>query len=327
MLAEGSIHLTGLLLLAPHLTAANHGELLPRARFRTKREIERLLSEVLPRPDVPARIEPLGPRPARPESRWQAYMQALRGPVRELDAGVGPEQAPPALFEEPEHADGASHANSPRPAPAQARTSQDPVVPLRYRVEFTASQKHVNLLEEARDLLRHQLPGSDIARVHELALAAFVERLRKRRYAAKADSQKPSAAAQALENPRNAPAEAAAEQANSEPAVARVERSAPARIQATAATRSIPAAIRRGVWQRDGGTCTFTDERGRRCREHAALEFHHERPFARGGPTTLENLRLLCRAHNGLHAERDFGREHVERKKTGGLALTRPGLG
>jgi hypothetical protein len=37
MLAEGAIHLTGLLLLAPYLTRGNHGELLARARFRTKR--------------------------------------------------------------------------------------------------------------------------------------------------------------------------------------------------------------------------------------------------------------------------------------------------
>ena len=63
MLAEGAIHLTGLLLLAPYLTAENHAELLARARFRTKREIEHLVAEIAPRPDVPARIEPLGPRP------------------------------------------------------------------------------------------------------------------------------------------------------------------------------------------------------------------------------------------------------------------------
>ena len=52
MLAEGAIHLTGLLLLAPHLTQENHAGLLPRVRFRTKREIERLVAEFAPRPDV-----------------------------------------------------------------------------------------------------------------------------------------------------------------------------------------------------------------------------------------------------------------------------------
>src|SRR3954469_1347204 len=40
MLAEASLHLTGILLLGPHLTEENQAELLARARFRTKREIE-----------------------------------------------------------------------------------------------------------------------------------------------------------------------------------------------------------------------------------------------------------------------------------------------
>src|SRR6187401_1936166 len=59
MLAEASLHLTGILLLGPHLTDANCAELLARARFRTKREIERLVAEIAPCPDVPSRIVPL----------------------------------------------------------------------------------------------------------------------------------------------------------------------------------------------------------------------------------------------------------------------------
>jgi hypothetical protein len=55
--------------------------------------------------------------------------------------------------------------------------------------------------------------------------------------------------------------------------------------------------------------------RGQRCRERAGLEVHHEHAFALGGATTVENLRLLCRAHNGFLAERDFGRAQVERMR------------
>src|SRR6185436_11910507 len=50
MLAEGSLHLTGILLIGPHLTEENQAELLARARFRTKREIERLVAEIAPCP-------------------------------------------------------------------------------------------------------------------------------------------------------------------------------------------------------------------------------------------------------------------------------------
>ena len=66
------------------------------------------------------------------------------------------------------------------------------LVSQRYRVEFTASQRYVELLEEARNLLQHQVPDRDVARVHELAMSAFVEQLRKRRQAATTPIRRPS---------------------------------------------------------------------------------------------------------------------------------------
>jgi hypothetical protein len=59
MLAEAAIHLTGILLLGPHLTAENQGELLARARHRTKRELEQLVATLAPSADVPTIVVPL----------------------------------------------------------------------------------------------------------------------------------------------------------------------------------------------------------------------------------------------------------------------------
>ena len=56
MIAKGDIHLCGVTLLAPHLTAENHAELLARARHQSKREIEKLVAEIAPRPDVASRV-------------------------------------------------------------------------------------------------------------------------------------------------------------------------------------------------------------------------------------------------------------------------------
>ncbi|MEO8180878.1 MAG: HNH endonuclease signature motif containing protein [Deltaproteobacteria bacterium] len=67
--------------------------------------------------------------------------------------------------------------------------------------------------------------------------------------------------------------------------------------------------MRRNVWQRDAARCTYVDARGQRCREQAGLEFHHQHPHARGGPSSLENITLRCRSHNALAAEQDFGRD------------------
>src|SRR6185503_20892248 len=52
MIASGDIHLTAVNMLAAHLTEENHVEVLARARHRSKREIEVLIAEIAPRPDV-----------------------------------------------------------------------------------------------------------------------------------------------------------------------------------------------------------------------------------------------------------------------------------
>ncbi|HZZ85962.1 MAG TPA: HNH endonuclease [Anaeromyxobacteraceae bacterium] len=80
---------------------------------------------------------------------------------------------------------------------------------------------------------------------------------------------------------------------------------------------AIPAAVRREVWARDGGRCTWCGEGGRRCESRWQLELDHVVPVALGGPTTAANLRLACRAHNGFHAEQVFGREHMARFRRG----------
>lgn len=60
--------------------------------------------------------------------------------------------------------------------------------------------------------------------------------------------------------------------------------------------------------ERDGQRCSFVDEHGERCNETGMLEFHHHEPFAKGGPHSLENISLTCRAHNQQLARQDYGR-------------------
>jgi hypothetical protein len=77
----------------------------------------------------------------------------------------------------------------------------------------------------------------------------------------------------------------------------------------------IPAAVRREVYEREGGTCAYVGEGYRRCGSTVRLEYQHIVPVARRGPSTLENVTLYCRGHNLLQAEHDFGAEHVRRKQ------------
>ena len=63
--------------------------------------------------------------------------------------------------------------------------------------------------------------------------------------------------------------------------------------------RSIPAAVRREVWRRDSGCCTYVDRHtGRRCGSRFFLEIDHIVPVAQGGAAEPANLRLRCTAHH-----------------------------
>jgi hypothetical protein len=75
-----------------------------------------------------------------------------------------------------------------------------------------------------------------------------------------------------------------------------------------ARSASIPAAVRRLVYRRDGGGCTYRDaQTGRSCGHRRFLECDHIVPVAMGGLSAPENLRLRCRAHNRLAAVRLLG--------------------
>jgi 5-methylcytosine-specific restriction endonuclease McrA len=74
--------------------------------------------------------------------------------------------------------------------------------------------------------------------------------------------------------------------------------------------RSIPAAVKREVWRRDAGRCSFSGPDGL-CGETAFLEYHHVIPFAAGGPSDASNLQLRCRAHNAYEARMYFGHGHA----------------
>ncbi len=71
--------------------------------------------------------------------------------------------------------------------------------------------------------------------------------------------------------------------------------------------RQIPAQLKREIWRRDQGRCSYLSPEGRRCTSRFALEIDHKIPVAWGGKTELENLQLLCREHNRLKAITQIG--------------------
>jgi hypothetical protein len=80
-------------------------------------------------------------------------------------------------------------------------------------------------------------------------------------------------------------------------------------------TRTIPASLRRALHVRDGG-CRFPG-----CTSRRYTDGHHIQHWANGGPTTLNNLILLCRHHHRLVHE---GRWQLRATQAEGFCFVDP---
>jgi hypothetical protein len=210
-LASGELHLTGLLMLGPHLTEANLAHVLVRAKHRTKRELARLVRILDPLPAVPACIEPLGPEPARlvpPEPTWQEFI-ASTCPVRQLapgdrprewtesanDLGASSREQDGKIVAARERkgesqSDGLGESDSAcdqceEPATVTAPEWEDATTlageghrgailegPQRYKVQFTVTEEYVRLVEEAKALLSHAVPNVTLEELQTRAMRA-----------------------------------------------------------------------------------------------------------------------------------------------------------
>ena len=162
--------------------------------------------------------------------------------------------------------------------PASIRPVVSPLAPDRYEVRFTASAKTREKLRQAQDLIRHAVPSGDLGEVIDRALTLLLEDLARKKFVA---TKRPRASC------------------GTKPG-----------------GRYIAAQVRRVVWRRDGGACTFVSKSGRRCNERAFVEFHHVDPHGVGGEPTIGNIQLLCRTHNALESELFYGRGRPTVRRT-----------
>ncbi len=164
-------------------------------------------------------------------------------------------------------------------APAPPVPAQQVSRPLEhYRLEMTIDGEMREELEYAQSLLGHG--AGEPAKILRQALKHYIALLEKRKFAA-------------TDRPRRA---TASERTNEH-------------------SRYVPAHAKRTVWERDGGRCTFVTADGVRCPARKGLEFDHIVLFARGGESTVENLRLRCRVHNQYEAEQALGENFMAAKR------------
>ncbi len=171
-LADGSVTLTTVGLLAPHFTPENHRDLLDQARHKTRRQVEELVAALRVQPPVPASVRRMPAAPPRPVPSPTARAPEPRDedrapspPARELAPSVTP---PPAAA----------------PPPPRRPPVVTPLAPECYRVQFTARAETYAKLRLAQDLLRHRIPDGDVGQVLDRALTVLVDALMKQKLAA-----------------------------------------------------------------------------------------------------------------------------------------------
>ena len=74
----------------------------------------------------------------------------------------------------------------------------------------------------------------------------------------------------------------------------------------------VPARVKREVVKRDEGRCQWHLAEGGICGATVRLEVDHVVPRGKGGPSTVENCRILCRSHNLEAARQAYGDAHMD---------------
>ena len=275
------------------LDAAGRQKLVKDAAGKSTRQVRRMLADLDPELAVPAdRVRPLGDGryelKAAIDADCQQGLEQLRGLLSHVDPRMTIGQLVGRIVQE------ALDRHDPSRPPCRARTGNRPAAGDSTPV---ASAKDHAVPEPG-----HAVTTQDATR-HAVAT--------------------PAPAQEAQPTPSSAPAPT--------PQAATERRSAAGRKPAGAFTpaakpsapgRAIPAAVKRQVWQRDGGRCSYVDrETGRCCNSRHLIEMDHILPYALGGGADPGNLRLRCRAHHRhRHApdsEPAAGKRHPSRGDSG----------
>jgi hypothetical protein len=175
-LEDGSLTLTTVRLLAPHLTVDNHGSVLASARHKRKQAIEELVASLDPKPAVRPLIRKL-PAPPQPDQNVSALH------VSSTDA-----ELLPAVV---------------APAPRLPQAIVAALAPERFKVQVTISRETRDKLDRIQALARHAIPDGDLSAILDRALTLLLKELEQRRCAVAASPRQPR---EAPERSRRIPA-------------------------------------------------------------------------------------------------------------------------
>ena len=274
LLDAGEVNPSTISQVSKILTPGNKSDILSRIRNKSQREVEAIVAEY-------------DPRAALPGDRVRTVV--MRVPVVQPAADAAPEAIPaPAAdtgWQENHRCNSGDLAGvraEPTACPGEVGGAAHFQLQTRKVFKFTATEAFEKKFEKLKSLAAHRLPPNpSYEQVFEVAMDLFLEK------------HDPSARCERREQRKQKATAGSREQ--------RPHR------DATARTRHVPAPVRDQVFLRDQGQCAYVSPGGRRCGSRYVLQIDHIQPVARGGASTMDNLRLLCAYHNRLEAERVMG--------------------
>jgi hypothetical protein len=167
VVAEGQVHVSGIYVLAKHLTRENLSELVAEATHKTKDQIEKLIRQRFPERDLPAKVWAIPAAPA---------VQLAPGPVEASTP------AEPAVTKT-EPAPGPVEASALTLAAPTPPPKVTPLSPQRFGLQLTIDQETHDLLREAQELLSHQIPSGNVSDVLRRVMQLGVAQLKKTKFA------------------------------------------------------------------------------------------------------------------------------------------------
>jgi len=269
-LSQGKLNLTSICLIEPHVTFSNGKRIIEQVLGKTKQEIEVFLADTFQ----------VKPKQMQDKMR-QLPVIKKRVPVQECHSERETRRISNSAAE---NSTENSHVEKIDGRTSKENMRYQTVEIRRVKVEFVVDEKVAKKIERAKEVLRHKFPEGKLEDIIDQALEDLLEKrdvVRKVRRMA--EKQKVQRVEQKVsKTPVNGKSK-------------QIE------------TRYIPASIRRLVWQRDTGQCSYKSPNGQLCGERSFLQIDHIKPWALNGKHKLENLRLLCSPHNRYRAEQTFG--------------------
>ncbi|MBI3017434.1 MAG: HNH endonuclease [Deltaproteobacteria bacterium] len=256
LLREGKLNLVTLSLIEPHLDQKNGRGLIHKILGKSKREVEDILSELsFKKEKTQDVIRRLPIKRAGLEKTAQNFTSTGGSEkIGKNEEKMDVSQKEQGAFLE-------------MPLALSDTVSSEVQEIRKVKIEFVADEKVAELIQRAKEVLRHKYPQGKLEDLVREAFELLLEKKdpeRKIKRISEKEILRPFRPQNDMQNK----------------------------------TRYIPQAIQRDIFKRDQGQCSYTSAEGKKCGEKNFLELDHIHPWSLGGTSTSENLRLLCRTHN-----------------------------